>query len=847
MPNSQDQRWIRNKAEVLRKFGENGKRLFLADDSESFKAEALAGLIEEENLGTALVIAPDVRIAGEFGKVLGELTGKTFEVFCDAAELLNGLGADAANYREKAKTLAQKHPFMVLGRRSGGKKSARNGDDMLLAEICKGKDFNFRYHFDNRQEFSNILLADLLAEAGYGLLAVDDVYSCFSFEDARKAGKPTPLTAVRIDFGGQEYYSRGEGYRKLKLLCDGSQRVLLLSGRIMDGDVVSLYAALDLISGRFPFYEARRLIGRLCGDADGVYEDVFNDIINSQNDSNIVNSCFHEANEYGQAVPTSVEMMDRYINKCVEYASQEEIVLRALYGFINRYARGVAGIDVVLDQLESNDLQMARCICTALFGDEIKGKLENVRAVRAYDLDAEGVKSIREIFLSNGGVTVGGAAYNLPAVERIYSDDSVYEFITRGGEAESGERKTDGYEAVFTFCAPRKKAIAVKKFAEGESGVKLVRPVLVLTYDPARTEEALLGEFTDGLGGAGITVEEYGEFVSSPVRRQAGSAVLFDAPSNPDVYRKTICRLSECGTPAYALVCGDMDGMLFDAWNPVLEKLSRSLPVGNYETMQEDGHAADYLKIYADLDKCVRGLSGAATGTLSDGGVKELSGSLADVIQKYVNEVPVKSAIARDVGFLAGVSTGLSRAFANSVTVGGGGELTAGDPPKSAKKEPVILFNSCALMLTRKCNFEQNDCYGCGRRVPANDYLRFLSGVVKFYDDAQRYAESADSDRDDGSAIIKSRDDSSGNAYLELGAKLAADKEEITDIVLSSLEPARRKNFFVADYGCVHKIRALMAEDYRMIFDKYYSQIKAVFGATTEKLYNYIEVLCSNN
>ena len=850
-----NQRLSQHSELIKRRFDAKSGKLFLVDDSKILQVAALGRLIKESDAKSVLAVVRDVVTAQEYAKALQEATTKQFTVVDSKESFRKALGvssdASCDELLKKAKSLASSHPYLVV---------CQTGVDgaVLFGNLCVNKTNSGSYSYEGREIFAHLTVSDVVSEARYDFVAVDDVYSFIKLKERKyftfKDDKIDPLIYERVDFAGAEYYAESsQSYKKLQRLVGSGSKAVILSDSVFYDDMVNLYAALNLLSDD-SYYKAKDFVTSRATYYDDVCEEVFNDVINSSMENTVINACYSEASASNQIAPHTIRHMDEFIKSNIDLMSKEEIVILALYHYAAKYQPNCNSVDNLMDELRRTDQNMGKSLGLIFFSDKLKGVLENNDVNKFGKWSMSDFKFMFEVFNEYGGLYLKYETDLAHDKVRIFGEGSAYQSIS------SSYYKVQSVDSDFAYLDDSNvdtyKCLAIKQMiAESRSTVNA--PVIVVTFLGSdkllRAAKGVFGSVTANVSDLGenrsqVAVINYGELFRIASAPNARSVVFFDLPLDITTFTKAINKVGSFGANATVLTgYGDASAQIYEIWKNVSERHAITLRVG--EVVAEDGDTIvkvkDILQDVCDLSNGLNKLIDGNNGDLQ--AVKDKAVALSRSFPTA--SLGAAAGVERDMDYFAQISESISGIFGNSMTAGANGEsVKTGDfverrVKRGVKLEwisqfgtPITLFNACSKMIMRSCDLQSHDCNGCDKylRFRKNDFEVFSKSVTDFFETSLKFIDESKT-RKRAETAIQSADSGNGNDLEKLQASLKSG-QAVANIQLRKIKNISSRTLFSVDYASICEIRRAVTDAFSNVLSKYLELIDEVCNNVSNKL-----------
>ena len=849
MSKTANQRLSKYGQTVVKRFDDNGGKLFLVDDSKIFLSAALAMLVKERAGKSVLVITRDSLTAHEYGQVLNEATGRKFTVIDSMDAFYSAIeckkSTKSAEFFEKAKDFTLRHPDLIVS------ELGTDGKILLHGALCPNISAAGCFNYDSEEVCADLTVSDVVAEARYDFVAVDDVYGLIKLADKRdpslKSVKIDPLHYEKVLFGGVDYYAESShSYKKLHKLVGSGSKAVILSDAVFYDNLVNVYAALNLIAS--DYYTAKDFVKERTADFEDVCNEIYDSILDFKSENSIVSASYSEAKASNQIVPNTVRAMDEFLGIGFDFMSKEEVAIYALHNYAVKYQPNCMSANRLLEELCRTELNMGKCLALIFFADELKGELENNNIDLYGKWTERDFQLMYDVFNKHGGLYLTYPTDFAVGEIRLFSEGSTYEAMCNA-LCDTLPREDD-----LTFLDSRNaaeyKCLAVKCLIENYNGIT---PVTIVVHDQlAATQSAAKLVFGDELNDEHkVTVIDYNELFRVANCPDVKTFVFFELPTDITVFGKALNKVYTMDANTMILNgFADVTSKFYAIWSKVSQLSAVTLHLS--EIIADDGYTIVKVRdILQDVYDFSCGLSKLVDGEAVD--VTALKDK-ATTLQRTCPSVDIGSptSVQMDLEYFEKIAEHVNGIFANSMTVGAQGEqIATGDFDVWANKRknkiaaywhgidwfPIIMFNACSKMMMRSCDTVRNSCNGCEhyRALVKNDFSTFKKSVKKFFDETSNYVEHTRERRSQIEATIRSADADKINTFDALQPLIAPGKFMAMD-KLSEIDEADHDGLFSADYGCVRTIRQAVAEIYNKVLSKYLQLIDAVCNSVTEKL-----------
>lgn len=845
--------------QLKQRFAQNGGRLFFVD---GFKNRAFASVREiftSESFQTSLCVvkSPETALqvkAALFGNGLGVEVIDSIDYF---KHLYHEVSTDMQRAYEFAESFKRAYPRLIVTL------NGENGEPVLHSKLFRTVGRSGEY---SKGENSYYTVSDILADAGYSMIVVDDVYDMFALfeEDRDTLDDKIPQKYERIDFMGKVYFTDVlHSYKRLYRLVDSADKAIVISDCIVDRDVISFYAGASLVNGSFSYKAAKRLAKANSTSYEEEVDRMLDAIAYSKTDETIQSLCLQRAKGRAQSVPGDLDRLGEYLTGNLNFMTREETFLRAFCAL----SKGKSGIqnELLLDQLE-DDFTLARTVCDMFFDDTLKGEIESrVEGSHIAKMNAEDISTLFDVFKKYGIYCATGELGDKCDIYRIYHEDSGFEDLVRRS-SDGFDRADNALSATALGQDVSYKCIATKDLIENG---KLRLPVLIVSAEkpsevvfsltkitkiPTHVFDFNLSRLADG-----ISITDYSGFEAIANSLCAGSIVFFDVLSDMnlfDTYVKKAIGFSDNTNAAVLVTYDNMEGVLIDAWQESwINENQNHLAVKNSEVYIRGEKPLDYNYILSELDGVYR-----LYKKLIDGPERVMPKKIAEQFSSAVSGFTLGMvAHARDMEedfeYFEKIAPLYSGVFANSVSVGNQGREVFSDKlqeqtvgrKKKKKAEYVavpeakrVAFNICAKQLHETCDFKNADCSKCTIRTNTVNNIEMFSECVNgYFKETVRIMTRLQEER-----IERQLDDTIGSQGSTTGKSDLMDIERVRDLsgdvnkIMRSLlesKPNSRIPFY-GKYSDVFDIKEAIQSIHYGIFKKYYDQLMSIFEKATNEM-----------
>ena len=838
------------------RFAEHGNRLFLVDYAKSCAAEALLSLVTaaRRSYQSFLLIVKNGEVAEAFRSLLTPTLGEMTVIDTENAlrQALGNTEQQAAILRANAAQWRQNHKNLIVVQSVAGAPVLHRilADDDAKNLSCPGA---FCGCFT---------VADLLAEAQYDFVAIDDVLSHFSLEeeDRNKSGAHDAGSYEKIHFCGRNYYvSTKTSYKKLHAIAAGAKGCVALSDTVIEKDACELFAVLDLLYGGFSKIDVRAAVrpvaeaftDGITAGYDGACDMVFNALAYARDDFGIVSACLSKVSAHRKNAPRDIDAMRSFLADEMAYTSQEELFLRLMHAKMLQSGNGeYPTVEAVIGEMVGDSDAAADCFVQLFFQNKIQNELEHaLDTTAACAMTPEESAALLRTFMRYGACHRVYINPERTKIWRLKREDNGFEYFARR-YAKSETKESPCFVTLGRYDDDSCKCMAVRQLANADRASLLI---LVNRSTEKRQERlrAALSGYTVGAQNQTesdadtqklATVMSLDAFRATPTAKQFGAVVFFDCPDNPLSAKRLVAKAQRVATGNVYLLAtyGDMSGTFMDCWQTDCTAPDTLLPFACDEIALKHGVHVPFSAIIKRINEVYETLFAAVTGR-SPEKITALPAAINELVITY-GETPSfpRERMELDLTYAAKLGQHFDDVFGNTASVSGDGETLVGcpldyNPNKSTDKtenKPAALFNVCPKLLRRTCDLKRNDCADCKdyKTFMTNDFDTLAKSTEAFFALAEEYVvQKADLKYklaiDD---IIHGSDDEDS---VRLTENDVAERKTSALHALENLENAKNhmSHMFHGDYDDVRCLREAVYQVYRAVLRQYFKAVMLIF------------------
>ena len=829
------------------RFSQSGNKLFFVDGSKNRAFANVKSLLKSFSVTSSLIIVRNEKAAYQVKRAL--FGGDNVSVITTSKEF-------TSLYYESNKTpskFKESNQNVIIVLRDNEKRPVLHAK----IDVIKGKEGEYNYG-----ENAPYCVSDFLADAQYPMVVVDETYEIFRFSivPKDKIEDYPPQKYDRVDLMGQSYFTPLDfSYKKVEKIVDSAQNVILTSDILIDRDVISIYAGLNLING-FSISKAREFCKKRSYNYIEEIDSVISSISYCCSDETLLSLCLNKTKGNKQRIPDSLDYMGEYLSGNLDYLTHEETFLKMVYGEAKRkYNLSVSSNDTIVRAFEE-DNALADAVCDVFFSDAIKGEIEgNLSTSHITEMNAKDIEELLKIINKYVEFCDFDPVGDRCRVVRIYHEESGFEDIMRTLNNQR-DSAISAYSASYKGDDLVYKCIATKKLID-DNCVKL--PLFIISEDTPqnvcdqlnRILERKVTPFAlenEKLEKDDIMVMKYSMFEAVGNYYDVGSAIFFDVLADVNFFDTCIKKAIDMTKDTNAVVLASYDnisGLLADTWQDVVFKDEyKILPMRNTEVYIKGENPHDYKEVIKDLDNLYENLKDLVEGSYS-GSIEELAQKYAKVIASYTLGVSTLVNTVSDFEYFKQIAGAYTTVFANSCSVCSNGRevynekrlIDEGKKSKRGKYETIeeerkMVFNICARCLHVTCENKTKDCVECENngKYQVNNYKSFSDSVRSFFDQTYKIMQKVDFERRAHGGIIGGGSASTLAVSLNEinGAKIQAN-----DILneIDNLGGKNKRVFYVA-YDKIKELKDLVQGIYLKVFEKYYNQLLAIYTNASEKM-----------
>ena len=834
----------------------DSERLFIADSAKHRVVSALISYFTENKTESFLAITPETVTAAELATCLEHCFGKIFVV--DTVQKMDSLfeGAGIVNINDCAgidknfiaKIIKKNYPYLIIALEDYSGTPILNKE--FFADVSL--DGSIRRYSDRRLQYA---LADLMADAEYDFVYMDEVYGLFELKKCKNTGKYSvdtidPFEYDVMFFNSEVYYTpRIRSYKRLAKIADSAGRVVVYSDCLTAGAGVNLYLAKKLTDNLGLNKLAKKIADILTAQNSDVLQYTLNTALENEGIADYVMS-------FAGSRFSDVGALAKRISDMFGFMTQRELFLQTVRAYVKM--RGTAlsedyWFDNMLDFITDGGRNFARLVYNVLLSDKTE-----VRAVEAHK--AEEIAELMESF--------GGIAYPLSATDfevvRVKRLDSFFGYIL---DKRHGSVPKRDNETVFTSVEQNdcrfNKYLAVFKAISAEKGGR--KPFIIVVsreaMDEAVTSIRKLSEkfgyrymdsvdeiMGDSLSdGAVVAVTDIPHFAATPYD-YAVRAIYFADLHPADRFFAGLMDKAKSMRFAPRII---LMAMRDDFSGNISEKyINKSCDLSEV-TDKSENMSGEYASRVKKLEAVYIATRMAVENSLSEEDVaaaftNELSGINTQNVF-FSPEAKFRLSQMKHIGKCFGMVIG------SSVTIEEGGDSVENiDPPPIGKSGfrkviPVgarsgdsryVFFGACIKYLRGMCPPPAN-CADCPKyeKLKVNNPRQFFRGVNNFYSAINEYVEEYRKlveNRSAGRSIHSaSADEVFEKSMLETKATINKSERAAKSIIASikSEEAVAAKEMFRVEYDKIEGIRCAMYDVFIKAFGDFFNVTENMMSA----------------
>lgn len=856
---------------IKKRFLQNGEKVFFVDGSKSRALACVNTVLSDYKSSSFLCLAKSANSALQikralFGKEDVCIISKPSDV--DSLLISAGVGS---NFTVDAQKIKEKSRYMIVVLED----SERNPVLHKELGVVSGKSGEYNDGDNARYCFS-----DLLADAQYQFVLVDEVYEMFRFSVVAKneISNYPPQKYDRIDLMGQAYFtSTAYSYRRVSKIVDSAKQAVLISDILFDRDVVSVYAGINLING-FSYNKARNFIKSRSSNYNEEIDLVCGSLSYCCSDDSLLSLCLQYTKGKRQRIPSDLDSLSDYLTGNLDYLTHEETFLRTVYGqAVNKYNLEINSNSVVINSLEQDE-SLVRAVCDTFFNDEIKGDIEsNISNSHTTKMNSQELDDFLKVINKYVEYCDFSDIGDRCEVVRIFHDESAFEHFMRAHHPEMDDFK-NAFSVSYRGNSMLFKSLATELLLEQG---RIKTPLVVLTEEDLNEVVSDLSQCLkrevkpfsfdmEEFSNDDVIVMDHKSLDCIGTYYNVGSVVFFDILADVNFFDTCIKKMLDMNDNTNAVVIAsynNLSGMLADTWQKIaLDKEYKVLPIRNTEIYIKGETPHDYKESIKELNGLFESFRLLVEGEFT-GNIKDLAERFSAGIANFTLNVSTMSNVVSDFEYMKKISKYVDDIFGNSISVKDGGREAfreirkEAQPSKKRKKKKQkqikntkpgkirkiadfgvidqgkhVLFNLCAKQLHETCNYIEKDCCDCEycNKFYQNDFELFSQSTIKFFEETDKVFERMKMDKRTVGGIISGASQEYGDAIIK---EIIKRKQETID-VLSELCDERETftGVYYADFYEVEKIRENVKEIYAKVFDKYYLQLQGMYENMTSKM-----------
>ena len=839
------------------RFAENGGRLFFVDGFKNRAFSSVKSLLADAKPSTMACVVENAKTANQVKTALFDGAATVISSLEEFKSLFHAVNADTKKASQFADKFKQTYPNIIRVLKDAANNPVLNAE-LTLADGKRGE-----YIEGNNAIYA---ISDLIADAEYSAVVVDNVYSMVAFEEAERDAiySKKPQKYERVDLMGRSYFTDvAHSYKRLQRLVDSADKAIVISNAIVDKEVISFYAGASLISSDFSYKKAKKAAKSGSSAYNEEVDRIFDSISYIQSDETIQSLCLQRAKGRPQSVPGDLERLGAYATGNIKFMTKEEIFLRAL-AILNGGKTGASNASAIT-RLDDDDKTLANTICDIFFNDTVKGDIESkVEHSHIAKMNAEDFNVFLEVFNKHAVYCGTGTLNSRCSIYRIYHDDSGFEDLIRRS-SEAFDRNENALSASHMGNDVAYKCIATKNLLI-DGNVK--KPLLVVSMsDPKGVcaelskildgNVSVLGEGAKSLASDEVAVVDYTGFESIANDLNVASVVFFDAIADMnllDTYVKKAVNLAQNVNSALLITYDDISGAIVDIWQEYwMDEEKSLLSIRNSEVYIKGERPVDYNRVVADINDIYKSYKQLIDGT-DTVNTKELAAKFTQAMTDFtLGRATYAEDVKEDFMYFGKVAKYYSGIFANSVSVGTKGRemfaekavLVGKKKKKKIEYQTVaennsVAFNVCSKQLHDTCDFKNMDCFTCPlyNKIIANSSEIFIDSVKGYFKESVKTMTKIQTDRITRRmrTVIGGESDTANgyNVTLDTISTASADADAAVKNILKSNPVA--DNPFFCDYNHVFDIKEAVQSIHYNIFKKYYTQLTEVFERSTDEM-----------
>ena len=825
----------------------SSEKMFIVDPAKHRVISALITYLMKNKTNSFLAVTPDTvtarELAARLKKCLKDIyvvdsTAKLDELY--KAVALAGIDEHDDDSRKIGVRIMKKSfPNLIIALGTG-----ENGEYPFLNKTL----FPDKSLGGNIMRYQNIshdyAIQDLLADAEYDFVYLDEIYRLFAFTKCTNAGKFSvdsidPFKYDIMYFNHDAYYiPRVKSYKRLEKLADSAGRLLVYTDSLTAGNAINLYAAKKLT------------------DNPGLIKlsHTINDYITEQN-AEILNYqiiTLSDLENAGRIMDISgsrfndVEELKNRIDNVFRSMTKREIFLR----FVRVYAkmRGVAltdskWFDNMIEFIADSDRDdFARCVYNMLFSDETETRV-------AEAVSAENMTELVNEF--------GGIAYRLSPVDfdvvRSRRLDSSFEYVlekrygsvtkrdndtvfTSVGVGQSNCRYNKYLAAFRTICSKEEYGksfmIVVSRDAlqEAKDSVKDIAEKFGYRYLDNASE--LLG---DSLADEAVVfVTDIQHFAATPY--DYGVLTVYFADEHPAVrfFTGLMDKAKRMRFSPKIILAATRD----DFSAIIVEKYINKQCDFNSLTDKNENLNGAYSLSVRKLEAAYVAARKLVEGTTT-------CGDSAANFKKYLDDLNDQNVFSGEAAFRLSefekVGKCFGKVYANSITFEDGGDsiddvdLPKVEKPRIKKNMPhgvksgssrYVFFDTCIKYVRGMCPPPAN-CADCSNyeKLKFNDAQCFFRSITKeFYPTIKEYAKKYREYAENVAAGMDIHSESSEKSFektiIETDTVINKSEREINSIIttMKNKRASAASQMFHVEYDKVEKIKSMLYDVFNTVF-----------------------------
>ncbi len=849
-------------------------RLFLADYSKNQASRVLRSLLVSHRDQSILLVAEDPASAEDYAVTIRDTFGEvtvvdSYKAFAELAEI--PAKPSSAALRSAAPRLLSRASHLVIAARD------KAGEPLLHRILCRD-DASVEHSGGN--VVSDFCISDMLAECGYHIVVLDQVYTLFTLIEG-SGSEAKDLTAYPpgqydcLDFLGTYYYSDAtHSYHRLRDLAASAQKRIVLSDMVAHNSTAAYYAVLHMVYADFSLYQLKKTLRKVSPDYDSDRSAVYISLNFAIGEDSTISGCLHETYATPGHIPSDIPSMMRYLRHRLAYQTEDEIYLRLLLAFSQHTHTPFPPQNIysVIERLQIDPHAMVSCICRYFFSDAIKGRMETCVSQDAITgLSGEQLTTLFDLFLERGVYHAFSPEDAKTAILRFKRDNSGFEHFIRHHSPSMLEDNLT-YSVISTGTDLLYKCIALAQFLEGHDDTCRIKdPLLVITRDVETTVRTLTALLPNSYrvssnlrslvgataGSHVIAVCTLETIRAAAAQLSMASAVVFDAPADPVLTKLLLQQLvAYQASPFIFTAYSDYTGHMLDQWQKTLLAPAVALPFNTTAVPLLNRTMVPYSTMFHDIATAY-----AHIGKALAGGTRQDAQNATDAIHHLMSTYSLTilfplADLESDLRFLSDVSKSYEAIFTHTTAVGDHGEIVVHNEYGYSKtykgKKEIIAdsvetkktrrqyFNACAKMLRHDCDLKTHNCADCPEYAlhMENDFSQLSKQVERFFELSQAYYTQTENtlQKRHNEAVIKNEMTLKLlNAVIEARQKLDSRRETATNAIRDIARVAEAfPALFMVEYNPVAGIRDSVFAVYNQVLEKYYMYVCGLFEQATQ-------------